>query len=140
MCQQLVDSYNSTLTQHTIHYTYTGENPVIMADLAMMKQIVGNLLTNAVKYSPDADKVDLRVNCRPARIEIQVQDYGIGMRETDIRQAFTPFYRAEAVQSIQGSGLGLSIVQYALDKHSGLIHIDSKIGEGALFTVHLPRS
>lgn len=112
-------------------------------DETLMRHIVGNLLSNAFKYSPQGGEVRLAVknillDSDGAALAITIADQGIGIPASDLPDLFESFHRASNVGSIAGTGLGLSIVKDAVRCHHGSIEVDSQLGKGTCFTVTLP--
>src|SRR4030095_10119273 len=110
------------------------------ADLARLKQVVVNLLDNAIKYTPEGGKVELSVTKRDGRAVLDVADSGIGIAAADLPHIFDRFYRADRARSRQlgGTGLGLSIVRSICVAHGGQVTVDSAEGRGAVFHVQIP--
>jgi signal transduction histidine kinase len=109
-----------------------------VVDSQRMAQVVDNLISNAVKYTPSGSiHVSLAVE---DRVQIEVTDTGIGIDSMDRDHLFTRFYRARHAQdqSIQGVGLGLSIIKSIVESHGGRIEVDSEVGRGSRFQVRLP--
>jgi two-component system sensor histidine kinase SenX3 len=107
------------------------------------RQIVSalyNLLDNAVKYSDPGSEVVVRVTHDGDEVQIGVQDHGIGIPANDIERVFERFYRVDVARSRQtgGTGLGLSIVRHAMANHGGEVTVESRLGEGSTFVLHLP--
>lgn len=111
----------------------------IKADQVLLRQIFDNLLSNAVKYAPTSDRVLVSLMSRAEAIVLRVEDDGIGIPQDDQPHLFKPFFRAANVSTIQGSGLGLSIVKTAVELHNGQLEIQSQEGSGTVITVTLPR-
>jgi PAS domain S-box-containing protein len=107
-------------------------------DEKLLRHIFGNLLSNAMKYSPGGGPVRLRVWREGDDTVFQVADEGIGIPAGEIAHLFESFHRASNVGAIQGTGLGLAIVKNAVDTHHGSIEVDSRLGEGTRFTVRIP--
>jgi len=107
-------------------------------DEALLRHIFGNLLSNALKYSPDGGTVRFTVQARDGGAKFEVADQGIGIPAAELPHLFGSFHRASNVGGIQGTGLGLAIVKNAVDKHGGRISVTSVPGEGTCFTVWLP--
>ena len=121
------------------HITSQVELPgQIVTDPNLIRHIVTNLISNALKYSPQGTKVHVQAYEEAGQIKIRVQDEGIGISEDDLRQVFEPFFRAENAQMAKGTGLGLSLVKEAVDVCGGQIEVTSKIGEGSVFMVTIP--
>jgi signal transduction histidine kinase len=118
-----------------------GDLPRIMADRARLKQVFINLLDNATKYNREGGAVIVRLNADNERVMAQVTDTGEGIPAQDLPHIFEKMYRVERRQGrpVEGSGLGLSIVQRIVEQHGGSISVES--GErGTTFTVILPQS
>jgi len=111
-----------------------------VVDAWLLRNILGNLLGNAVKYSRPGGRAQLEVSESDGRIRFVVSDDGIGISEADLPKLFTAFHRGSNVGEIQGTGLGLAIVRRAVTRHGGTIEVDSKPGQGSRFTVSLPLS
>jgi PAS domain S-box-containing protein len=128
----------STGNTHKIVVTEDLKYREIMSDEKLMRNIIINLLNNAIKFSPNARHVDVHYITEGDHLLLTVKDYGIGIPEEDLEKLFQPFSRAGNVESIQGTGLGLSIIKKAVDLLGGKLAIDSKLGEGTTITVELP--
>jgi two-component system sensor histidine kinase SenX3 len=101
---------------------------------------VANLLENAVKYSDAGSQVDVESHCDNGWIEIVVTDTGVGIPPRDIDRIFERFYRVDRARSRDtgGTGLGLSIVRHVATNHSGEVTVQSREGEGSVFTIRIP--
>ena len=117
----------------------TNELGSLVTDEKLLRSIVINLLTNALKFSPGRDEIYLNVLDKGAFISMEVKDEGIGIPADELEKIFEPFVRGKAADSIQGTGLGLSIVKKAVELLQGTIHVDSRAGKGSVFKVSIPR-
>jgi len=108
-------------------------------DAKLLRQILTNLVSNAIKYSPDGGNVGVNLSCEDSQIILQVSDSGIGISPEDQIQLFQSFSRATNVGAISGTGLGLSIVKKCVELHGGEITLTSEVGVGTTFTVTLPK-
>jgi PAS domain S-box-containing protein len=117
-----------------------GEIRAIQADRARLAQLTDNLVSNAIKFTPEGGRVELRGRADATHAIVEVSDTGIGIHEDEIPQLFTRFFRAESatVHSISGTGLGLAIAKSIADAHHGLIEVDSKLGVGTTMRLRLP--
>ena len=106
----------------------------------MGRNIFINIISNAVKFSPDADKVTIEFSSEKNYTVISVTDFGIGIPKSELKSIFNPFTRGENVDLIQGTGLGLSIVKGAIDVLGGKIIVNSTIGSGTSFIVKIPKT
>ncbi len=111
---------------------------VIQADPNLITLVVRNLLSNAVKYSPAGKTVSLSVAQEAERTTLTIRDEGIGIPLEEQSHLFTPFFRASNVDTIAGSGLGLSIIKKAVELQGGTISFESVPGQGTTFRVTLP--
>ncbi len=122
------------------------EVPVVLGDEARLRQVVGNLVTNALVHTPQTAPVTIWLgedtSAGGDRVVLQVADEGPGMAPEDAARVFERFYRADASRSraAGGTGLGLSIVAALVAAHGGDVSLDTAPGRGAAFTVRLPRS
>lgn len=114
----------------------------VRGDAQILKEAIGNLVANAIAYSPRGSRVGVGVRTAAGAVEIAVTDQGIGIAEADQQRVFERFYRADQARSRRtgGSGLGLSIVKHAVSRHGGEIRLWSQPDRGSTFTVRLPLS
>lgn len=107
-------------------------------DKNLLRYILINLLTNAIKYSPLGGTIDLQLTCTATEMKFQVRDQGIGIPADDIPHIFEAFYRGKNIDSIPGSGLGLTVAKTCVIVHGGNISVTSEPGVGTTFTVTIP--
>lgn len=114
---------------------------LVQGNLDQLSAAVGNLVANAVAYSPPGTKVALTTAEHPDTIEISVSDHGIGIPESDLGRVFERFYRVDPARtrSTGGTGLGLSIVKHVAASHGGQVKVWSVEGQGSTFTLSLPK-
>ena len=110
----------------------------IMVDTHLLKNILINLMSNAIKYSPEDKAIVLKTQCHTNILEIEVTDQGIGIPEEDKAHMFERFFRAGNSGSYQGTGLGLTIVKRYLDILGGSIRFESELNKGTSFFVLVP--
>ena len=117
-------------------------NCVCEIDRDNFRHVVDNLLSNALRYTDEGGKVDVILRRSGKSVVIQVKDSGIGIAEKDLPNIFERFYRADESRArvTGGSGVGLAIVKAAVEAHGGKITVESKKGEGSMFTITLPQS
>jgi signal transduction histidine kinase len=111
---------------------------VIVGDAELLRRILRNLLTNAVKYSPGGTPVGLQTRREDQTVVLTVRDSGMGIPLEDQPRLFHPFVRASNVGGVAGSGLGLAIVREAVTAHGGTIDVESAVGRGTTMIVRLP--
>jgi two-component system phosphate regulon sensor histidine kinase PhoR len=114
--------------------------PKIRGDKQRLCVLLNNLVGNAIKYTPAAGKVQVKLELRDQRVLIAVSDTGIGIAPKDQPHVFDKFYRAadEAVQMVPGTGLGLALAREVARLHGGDIFLKSELGQGSVFTIELP--
>lgn len=134
--EQVSESARDT---HTLIYDTTGDLKHTSVDLTLLHQVVTNLLTNSIKFTPHGGKVQLTIKGEEDTLTIIVADSGIGILPADLPHIFEPFHRGENIGEVRGTGLGLSIVRECVLRHGGALEVDSKVGVGTTFTVRLPR-
>ncbi len=122
---------------HRLTVNATLQGPVT-ADPKLLRQILSNLISNAIKYSPSESEVIISLSDDASIINLSVHDEGIGIPEDSLSQLFEPFYRARNVEGVKGTGLGLSIVRDCVERHNGRIEVKSRVGKGTTFIVKLP--
>ena len=120
---------------------FSSSSVVVSGDPARLQQVIWNLLTNGIKFTPKGGKVEVRLDCTDSYAQIRVIDTGIGISKDFLPYVFDRFRQADATttRSHGGLGLGLAIVRHLVDLHGGTIHVDSEgENQGASFTVNLP--
>jgi signal transduction histidine kinase len=136
----LQTSLDSQTIMPTASVTLSSPNRKILAcmDKKLLRQLLYNLLFNAIKYSPSGGMIQFELTCQGDEAVFQIQDQGIGIPKDDLPRLFEFFHRAKNVGAIAGSGLGLAIVKQCVDLHGGQIRVNSEVGIGTTFTVTLP--
>lgn len=126
------------LKSQSIEFDYQLPAEIYTLDEKLLYIILSNLLTNAVKYSPENKKIEFSILQHDDLLKFSVADHGIGIKPADHDKIFEPFYRAPEVNSIPGSGLGLPIVKEAVETHGGRIIFESAPNRGTKFDIFLP--
>lgn len=140
-CCSLVQEHQLKVTsKQVIRFNRQGECGFASLDEQLLRQILNNLLTNALKYSCENDVISFELTCQAGKAIFRIQDNGIGIPLEDQPRLFEPFHRAKNVGTIPGMGLGLVIVKKAVEMHGGAIAFESQVGVGTTFTVTLPLS
>lgn len=112
---------------------------MVEIDSNRVAQAIGNLLGNAIKYTPNGGTVTLDVNPKDDGVSISVSDTGPGIPQEEQEQIFKPFYRSHHDRRFpQGMGLGLTIAHDIIAAHSGTLQVESTSGQGSRFTIWLP--
>ena len=110
----------------------------VIGDADRLKQVLLNLVSNAVKYNVENGRINISASCQNNEVQIDVADTGPGIEPEDIEHLFERFYRIPGSESAEGSGLGLSVAQKIVEEHNGRITVSSTVGEGTTFTICLP--
>lgn len=125
---------------HTLILNIMPNLPPLMGNARRLEQVITNLIGNAIKYTPDAGKIDVTLKAKGPYLVLDVSDNGLGIPLEDQPHVFEKFYRVrnDETADIGGTGLGLSIVRSVVEKHGGRVWVESKPGEGSTFIVLLP--
>lgn len=138
-CQEIIEDIQEIAKpEQIINFVHEVNDFSGAWDDRLLRQILMNLLSNAVKYSPDKTVIDFEILKENNAVKFRVKDRGIGIAQENQAKLFESFYRADNVGTIQGSGLGLSIVKKSVDLYGGEITFTSELGEGTEFIVTLP--
>lgn len=123
-----------------IERRFPRESPQIWADAAALGRAIQNLLNNAMKYSGESRWIGLFVESAGDDVLIKVSDRGVGVRTAETSRIFEPFFRGKEATDAQihGNGLGLSLVKHIVEAHQGSVSVESKVGQGSVFTLRLP--
>ena len=137
---ETVEDILYTNTKHQINL-YHDFQSYVFADKDRIGQVMINFLTNAIKYSPDSNKIDVSIHkTTNGRVAFTVKDYGIGIDKEEQEKIFERFYRAKGKeeQTYPGFGIGLFIAKEFVEKHGGQVSVESEKGKGSIFTFTLP--
>ena len=135
---EMSETFGYSNKTHKLHCVL-GDKPVLISgDKQRIEQVVINLLNNAVKYSPKADKVYLKLSQDSGYARITVKDEGIGLSPKEKNQIFSRYFRAKSAEGISGLGVGLYITNQIVDRHEGRIEVESTLGKGSEFQIILP--
>ncbi len=116
--------------------------PPVLADSDLLSRAAENLISNAIKYSPDGTSVTVAARAEEDCVTIEVTDHGYGIPEADLGKVFEKFYRVPRVQDagVPGTGLGLPMVREIAELHHGSISVKSEVNHGSIFTLRIPRN
>jgi signal transduction histidine kinase len=141
--QQVVDLMRPEAEAKRIDLQFSAPSniPAITADRDAMEGVFANLVSNAVKYTPEGGKVSISLFEQGSCVRATVSDTGVGIAKEDIPKIFDRFYRVKTARTRQivGTGLGLSIVKHIVDAHFGSISVESELGNGTTFSILLPK-
>ncbi|MBL7897869.1 MAG: HAMP domain-containing histidine kinase [Crocinitomicaceae bacterium] len=132
------DMQNMSQEGQLIDWKITAENTVMNCDVNILRNILYNLLTNAIKYSSEGQRIIYHSWLTSDSIRIIVQDFGIGIPSHEQKLLFTRFFRAKNATNIKGTGLGLNIVRSYLKMLGGTIKFSSEEGKGTTFEIEIP--
>ncbi|RYG50363.1 MAG: PAS domain S-box protein, partial [Chitinophagaceae bacterium] len=143
LCQVITDAIElvqHSTTKQRIHFNGAFCPASIHGDAQRIEQVIINLLTNAVKYAPAAEKIEVKMAQHEKKITVSVTDYGPGIQSDKLRNIFTRFYRIdEANPNISGLGIGLYLSHEIITRHKGEIWAESDQGKGSTFYFSLPQ-
>ncbi|MEH2352666.1 hybrid sensor histidine kinase/response regulator [Nostoc sp.] len=125
--------------RHELIFKITGNNHGFWGDRGLLQQIFINLMSNAIKYSPDGGSVEFHLIGKESEAIFYIKDGGIGIPMVDQENLFQSFSRGSNVDTIPGTGLGLAIAKACVELHSGNITLSSEVGQGTKITVSLPK-
>ncbi|HEU5047611.1 MAG TPA: sensor histidine kinase KdpD [Rickettsiales bacterium] len=138
MVKATLERLASVLTQHQVELHADPDLPMVVVDAGMIEQVIGNLLENAVKYTPLESKIEIRIGKVENDILVSIEDNGPGIPLNDERRIFDKFYTASRTSAGKGTGLGLAICQGIIAAHKGRIWAENRSEGGAVFNFTLP--
>jgi PAS domain S-box-containing protein len=141
LSEHVVRFQSVTTSAHRFLFEFPEEGASIVADPDKVEQILTNLVSNAIKYSPQGGDVVVGAHSQDAEYVIYVRDQGLGMTQEQVGQLFGRYQRIErdAIKGIRGTGLGLYLVRALVEAHGGRVWVDSEPGKGSTFSFALPR-
>ena len=137
-CQDLLTELQPTTQGHQLTFICGHSKLEAMIDEQLLRSILVNILHNAIRYSPNAGQIELKLNHEQQQLTCHIVDHGLGIPEVDQSLLFEPFHRGKNVSNIPGTGLGMSIVKQFVDLLNGTVFFESTLGVGTTFIVHLP--
>lgn len=139
LCKHVIEGFNSSILPNVeISFQTTSNSLIVKLDNRLIVQSLSNLISNAIKYSAGDPSVAVNLVKDKTEVRISVIDDGIGIPEEDQKHLFTPFFRAGNTSTIQGNGLGLSIVKESMQMHGGYVTFVPNSQKGSVFTLHFP--
>ncbi len=141
LAQEVADEAQYLTSSHTFVVGFPADFPLIDADPLRLKQVLRNLVNNAIKYSPDGGQVSIRGEVRAGDVVVSVADQGIGIAAENLIALFEKYFRVKTSSEYQipGTGLGLPMARAIVEAHQGKIWVESRLGEGTVFFFSLPR-
>lgn len=138
---QVASYYQDISNKHTFKIDIHEDVVQALIDPEKIEQVFKNILSNAVKYSPDGGLIRIIGKVSDTFYRVSIQDQGIGMTPSQVGRIFEKFFRAETMRSqVEGTGLGMSIVRYIVEKHGGKVFVESSLGKGTSVTFTIPLS
>jgi PAS domain S-box-containing protein len=139
MVKEMTEDLQRTTENHTLQEEL-GEPAVVYGDKERIGQVITNLISNAIKYSPDSQKIVIRTSTKDNEVILSVEDYGIGIPADKLEKVFEQFYRVsgDMQHTFPGLGLGLYISSEIIKRVNGRIWVTSREGEGSVFCIALP--
>ncbi|HTA51604.1 MAG TPA: ATP-binding protein, partial [Candidatus Acidoferrum sp.] len=130
---------NATRKRITLEVDVPPHLPLVHGDASLLRDVVQNLLDNAIRYTPEGGRVRITADARPREAIVSVDDTGIGIPLTDQERIFERFYRVDPARSREagGTGLGLSIAKHIVEAHGGRLWVESEVGHGSKFSFSL---
>lgn len=138
LLHRVVDELRMIYTTHTLIIEEDDTRVSVMCDEERIAQVITNLISNAVKYSPQSNKVVIRLEKHAHAVVVCVQDFGIGIAKEEQEKIFDIFYRAKSRSRIPGTGLGLFLTAEIITAHKGRLWVTSKPDKGSVFHFSLP--
>lgn len=124
--------------EHPLEYVHSTDRILVNTDPELVRYILDNLISNALKYSPKGQPVMVKLGRNHAQVLVEVSDQGIGIPEKDQKRMFQPFQRASNTEAYPGTGLGLTIVKKSIELLNGHVFMKSKEGQGTTFQLRFP--
>ena len=142
MVSEVVESFRRAAQDHGVSLSVElpGDLPEVQADMTRINHVFGNLLTNALKYTPPGGKITLSAKADEERIHFSVSDTGRGIPNKYLPRIFEQFFRVPDQGKETGAGLGLAIVKEIVEAHGGTVGVESSEGKGTTFTFTLRRA
>ncbi len=137
----IISTHDAFVRDSGLSITFAADKDVcVNGDADMIRQATANLISNAVRYTPEGGTISVSVRRGDIMAAITVQDTGIGLTPEEARMVFSRFWRADAGRNREsgGLGIGLSVVKEIVDRHGGWVHVEGRPNEGATFTIYIP--
>ena len=141
MSARIVDKFRTQTSQHSFELNFVDDFPHIQGDEERLRQVLSNLISNAIKYSPNGGLITIAGHFDYEQVYVAITDQGIGIPAGERERIFDRFYRVESALSrrTQGAGLGLYLVKSVIEAHGGRIWVSSNSGKGSTFVFTVPR-
>jgi len=139
LVKETIELIQYSSRSHHIEFNCSQDEIWLHADRQRIEQVVINLISNAIKYSPGTDRVIVTLSATRGKVRFAVKDFGMGINEDQYERIFSRFYRVdELAPHISGLGIGLYISKEIINRHNGVINVKSEYGKGSVFTFEIP--
>jgi len=141
LAQHSLERLSTQTTQHQFALSFPENFPSIQADAKLLRHVIENLLTNAMKYAPNGGIITIGGRYNDQSVTLFVRDEGAGIPETELQNVFERFYRVDGnlTSKTKGTGLGLYLAKSIVEAHDGKINVKSQLGQGSTFYFTIPR-
>ncbi len=141
IADRIAERFKTQSSVHNIVVDFPEDFPIVTGDETRLEQVLSNLVSNGIKYSPQGGEIRITGQVRPAQVIICVSDQGPGVAPEDIPHIFDRFYRSSiAKRTTKGAGLGLYLARAVIEAHGGRIWVDPRPGNGARICFSIPRN
>lgn len=142
LAEQSVERFSTQSKNHRFKLNFPDDFPPVQGDSMRLRQVIDNLLNNAIKYSPDGGEIEAGGYADDHTVSVYVRDQGVGITEADQERIFDRFYRVDGALSrkTQGTGLGLYLSRAIIEAHGGTMRVESEPGQGSTFIFTLRQS
>jgi signal transduction histidine kinase len=138
VAEQAVADFAPQFEAADVRLSFRAEPALVGGDPHQLRQVISNLLTNALKFTPAGGEVTITVRQDTESVYLTISDTGIGIPSEERERIFDRFWRGPAARGIAGSGIGLTVVSELANAHGGAVHVESEPGRGTVMTVSLP--
>jgi len=140
LAARAVERFSTQTQQHTFVLDFPPDFPPVSGDEVRLRQVLDNLISNAIKYSPDGGQITVGGSIVDGQAAVYVRDQGVGLTESEQERIFERFYRVDGALSrrTQGTGLGLYLAKAIVEAHGGKLSVTSQPGQGSTFTFTIP--
>lgn len=140
LLREQVQLFSSEKSSYTFHVSLNPALPSVHADADRLRQVLGNLPSNAIKFSPQGGEISLKATEEGGKVKVKVSDQGIGIPRESLPKLFSKFFRVENADTrkIGGTGLGLALVKEIIEAHGGHVGVESVVGQGSTCYFTLP--
>ena len=141
IANNIASRFEQRLNSKNIELTLSGEGIIINGNKSMIRDMLSNIIDNAIKYNKVGGKVDIKILQNKYEVIINLKDTGMGIPQEDRDRIFERFYRVDKSRSkkITGTGIGLSIVKHIVEYHNGTIVLNSEVSKGTTIEIHLQK-